>query len=835
MAAGSKKTTKRSTSSNAKKAQASRKPVRRELAALIFFILAVIAALGLFGVRAMFIDFLYKGGQIIVGVGAYLLPASLLWSSIILLFHRGLPVSTRVWCTMLAPILLGAVCQLAVPTAGHEWSGGLIATLAADGQAGAGGGVIGGLLSMAMYSTISHIGAGIILITTLTLLVLTSVNRSLPKLIEMIRNRERPAYEVSPVEPRPKRVRAPEREPEPVPSKTARKRGNIDIPLDDKPVDERDPAKPQPEPVSFLKPRAPEVRTPAEAVVPEEEVSLPVELASEPEVFEETDTYSADYFGSEPADDPYEAEYAAPRPEPNIADEQPELVIETSRGEIDYSTLAAPYAHSSQYCFPPVTLLCAGNPHGAADPTEELATNATRLTDTIKSFNIEARIINVTRGPSVTRYELEMDKGVKLSRLTGLSDDIALSLGASGVRIAPIPDKIAVIGIEVPNKIVSTVYVRDIIDSPEFLGGKSKISFAIGKDIAGDCIVGDIARLPHLLIAGTTGSGKSVCMNTLIISLLYKASPDDVRLIMIDPKMIELGIYNGIPHLLIPVVTDPKKASGALQWAVVEMMRRYKLFAEKNVRDIFSYNEAAARDSAEVQKLPQIVIVIDELADLMLVAAKEVEESICRIAQMARAAGMHLIIATQRPSSDVITGIMKANIPSRIAFAVASQLESRIILDSMGAEKLVGRGDMLFAPLGSGKPTRVQGALISSDEVESVVEFVKKYGAPDYSDDVMAQIEKSAEPAQKGGGATLAPDDSADDELLAAAVDVFLEIGQASSSLLQRRLKVGYARAARLVDMMEERGIVGPNEGSKPRQILISRDRWQEMKQEKGL
>lgn len=379
-----------------------------------------------------------------------------------------------------------------------------------------------------------------------------------------------------------------------------------------------------------------------------------------------------------------------------------------------------------------------------------------------------------------------------------------------------------------PNKIVNTVYAREVIDSPAFRSSKSKISFAVGKDISGNCIVGDIAKLPHMLIAGTTGSGKSVCMNTLIVSLLYKAKPDEVRLIMVDPKMVELGVYNGIPQLLIPVVTDPKKAAGALQWTVTEMMRRYRLMSEEGVRDLDSYNKAIAGDP-ERQKLPQIVVVIDELADLMLVAAKEVEESICRIAQMGRASGIHLVIATQRPSADVITGLMKANIPSRIAFAVSSAMESRIILDTPGAEKLVGKGDMLFAPLGQGKPKRVQGCFISDEEVQAVVNAVKAQSQSDYSAEVMEQIERRAEQSGKPDSGAAAQDTGEGDELLPAAVDVILETGQASVSFLQRRLKLGYARAARIVDEMEERGIIGPYEGAKPRQLLITREQWEQM------
>ena len=486
-----------------------------------------------------------------------------------------------------------------------------------------------------------------------------------------------------------------------------------------------------------------------------------------------------------------------------------------------------------EYEFPPVSLLKAGSGQ-SHDGTEEMRQNAERLADTLQSFNIEANIVNVTRGPSVTRYELELSRGTKLSKVTNLADDIALALGASGVRIAAIPDKISVVGIEVPNKLVTTVLARDVIDSDEFRKSKSKISFAVGKDIGGSRIIGDIAKLPHMLIAGTTGSGKSVCMNSLIISLLYKAKPDEVKLIMVDPKMVELGIYNGIPHLLIPVVTDPKKAAGALQWAVTEMMRRYRLMADAGTRDLESFNHVAV-SSGEFEKMPQIVVVIDELADLMLVAAKEVEESICRIAQMGRASGIHLVIATQRPSADVITGLMKANIPSRIAFAVASAMESRIILDTAGAEKLVGKGDMLYAPLGQGKPKRVQGCFITDDEVQEVVTFIKRSNTAEYSDEVMAEIDKKAAESGKGSKDTSASNvsvDSADDggdEMLPAAVDVILETGQASVSMLQRRLKLGYARAARIMDEMEERGIVGHFEGSKPRQLLITKEQWQAM------
>jgi len=442
---------------------------------------------------------------------------------------------------------------------------------------------------------------------------------------------------------------------------------------------------------------------------------------------------------------------------------------------------------------------------------------------------VEARVIDTTNGPSVTRYELQLQRGIKFSKVVNLAEDIALALGAAGIRVSAIPDKNAV-GIEVPNEVQELVTARDIIGHPAFQNAKSKLSFAIGKDITGAPVVGDIAKMPHMLIAGTTGSGKSVCINSILMSILYKASPEEVRLIMVDPKMIELGVYNGIPHLLIPVVTDPKKAAGALNWAVTEMMRRYKLFSEIGARNLAAYNAEIARDpESENEPLPQVVIVIDELADLMAVAKSEVENAIIRLAQMARAAGMHLIIATQRPSADVITGLMKDNIPSRIAFAVASAINSRIILDQSGAEKLLGKGDMLFNPLGVNKPQRIQGCFVSDSEVEEVVAFVKQCGQPEYNQEILEHMERSVQAAEEGGGGAAGGDvDDEDDPVFDEAVEIVVSSGQASVSMLQRRLKLGYSRAARLVDQMEERGIVGPFEGSKPRAVLITKSDWQE-------
>ena len=476
------------------------------------------------------------------------------------------------------------------------------------------------------------------------------------------------------------------------------------------------------------------------------------------------------------------------------------------------------------YKFPPLTLLNETKAQNAALLSAELDNTAAHLVDTLKSFGVETRIVDISRGPTVTRYELQPSAGVKISKITNLADDIALNLATAGVRIeAPIPNKAAV-GIEVPNKASAVVGVRGILESPVFTSAKSKLTVALGRDIGGNAVVTDIAKMPHGLIAGATGSGKSVCINSIIVSILYKATPDEVKLLMIDPKVVELGIYNGIPHLLVPVVTDPRKASGALGWAVSEMEKRYKMFADRGVRDLAGYNRFVEQlGDPEVQKMPHIVIIIDELADLMMTAPNEVEDSINRIAAKARAAGMHLIIATQRPSVDVVTGVIKANIPTRIAFAVSSQIDSRTILDSAGAEKLLGRGDMLFSPVGSNKPNRIQGCFVSDEEVEAVVEYIKGDRSADYDDDVMVEIERQAavEKKQKTG---LKEDGPEEDSMLSEAIRVVVENGQASTSLLQRKLKLGYARAARIVDEMEQRGVVGPYEGSKPRKVLITMD-----------
>ena len=521
----------------------------------------------------------------------------------------------------------------------------------------------------------------------------------------------------------------------------------------------------------------------------------------------------------------------------------PPKTKKVKRDEVDAEAKAvenavqAAQTADGDYVFPPTSLLRAGS-GAVADCRDEIMVNRDRLEKALNSFGVNSPITNITRGPTVTRYDIELEQGLKLAKVTNLAGDLALALGVMNVRVAPIPNMVATVGIEVPNKIVSTVYLRDIIESQRFTSAKSKLSFALGKDIGGECIVGNIAKLPHMLIAGTTGSGKSVCMNSLILSLLYKARPDEVRLIMIDPKMVELGVYNGIPHLYVPVVTDPKKAAGALQWSVVEMMKRYRLFSEAGVRDIANYNKHCAEIGEAT--IPQVVIVIDELADLMLVASKEVEESICRVAQMGRAAGMHLVIATQRPSADVITGLMKANIPSRIAFAVSSAMESRIILDASGAEKLVGMGDMLYSPVGCGKPTRIQGAFVSDEEREDVIQFIKEStGGAQVNSEIEEFMDKAAEDKKGAADSKSDKDDDSHmgsyDEMLPQAVEVVLEMKQCSVSMLQRRIKLGYSRAARIVDQMEELGVVGPYEGAKPRSVVIDRDGWNALKVQLGL
>ena len=793
----------------------------REITGGVCLLLALCAVVSYFQEEALFITFfggLLKG---LLGYGYWLSAPALLLTGLLLLTHRDRPATLRSVCTLLVPVLTG--CGLHLLLCARSYEPGLtgLRELWLSGRSLQSGGALSGGLAVGFSAVFGKVLSLILFLLMLLVALCLALHFSPKDAVRRAQERREAEREDIPEEV------PPAREKEKPAEKRPRRRAAIDIPLDDEP-----PAKqPQPQPEGpafapkekkpFFSRKSSTVRTPDQVLRGEPaEEAAPVAPAAP--------------VTSPPAASAAPAPVAKPREadKPSVTAQEVQDATEEVAAAVEQE-LAQP---EETYQYPPITLLDENTADNYTEVGAELRSNSQRLAQTLQSFGVDARPGAVVHGPSVTRYEFTLEQGVKLSKITNLADDIALALGASGVRIAPIPNKISVVGIEVPNRAVTPVRIRDVVESRTFTEHKSPVAFAVGKDIGGSCIVGDIGKLPHVLIAGTTGSGKSVCTNSLIVSILYKSTPEEVRFIMVDPKMVELAPYNGIPHLLIPVVTDPKKAAGALQWAVFEMMKRYKLFSEHGVKDLAGYN-ALARQDEELKTMPTVVVVIDELADLMLVAAKEVEESICRVAQMGRAAGMHLVIATQRPSSDVITGLMKANIPSRIAFAVASSLESRIILDTTGAEKLVGKGDMLYAPLGAGKPTRVQGCFITPEEIERVVGFVKTTGEAEYSREVMDKIEQAVKEKEKGGGGKTSAEPAEaqedGDELLPAAVEVVLETGQASVSMLQRRLKLGYSRAARLVDQMEERGIVGPFEGSKPRQLLIDKAKWQELQMSK--
>ena len=804
-----------------------RRPIRREVGGLGCLLLAVFGFISYFDMTGWFIDWFRTLISGLFGYGFYLMPPVLLLASYILLFHRGRPVRFRLFCALMLPLLLGSIVHLLICRESFAWSWAIFAELWKSGVTCTSGGAISGVIAVALHDSITTVGALFVVILLTAFALLFALNRSVADVCNffVMKAENRPRYEPEP-----------ERE-KPVAHKSVKEPAHIspiDIPVDDNSAIRKEPTKP----VTTVRKKklfdkVSSVTTPDQVLTGE---TAPILEEEKPEFEDvpELEPISDSSFGGAAAPHPVEekpAEEEIPEAPPVIREPAVEKVTkkdaDAAHAQVAKEIEEGMSQQTQMYRYPPLSLLNEGRAASGA-AADELSANRQRLQDTLQSFGVDAHIVNVTRGPSVTLYELELEQGVKLSKITSLSDDIALALGASAVRVAPIPDKIATVGIEVPNRQVGSVALRDVINSKAFTDSKSKVSFAVGKNIGGHCIVGDISKFPHLLIAGTTGSGKSVCTNSLIISLLYKATPEEVRLIMVDPKMVELGVYNGIPHLLIPVVTDPKKAAGALQWAVNEMMKRYRTFSEVGAKDLASYNNYARKSDKET--MPQIVVVIDELADLMTVAAKEVEESICRIAQMGRASGIHLVIATQRPSADVITGLMKSNIPSRIAFAVKEAINSRIILDTTGAEKLVGKGDMLYSPVGADKPMRVQGCFVSEEEVAAVVEFIKEGTSARYDEEVMHQIEKHAEDKDKGKGAPAEQNPEGDyDELLPAAIDVVLEMGQASVSMLQRRLKLGYGRAARLVDQMEEKGVVGPFEGSKPRQLLITKEQWAEM------
>ncbi len=821
-------------------------PIRREVCAFVFLFLAVFTAVGMFNTDGAFIAYftgLVKG---LLGWGYYLVAPAFLFAAVILGFHKGRPVAARVCCALLLPLLFAAMANLTF----YELPGGefdlktAANNLFIQGKALECGGAVGGLLAFALEKLFSVYGAFPLLLALFALCLITACNSSISDIIKKIRERSHAEYDPAmydePEIKQERTARKPARSSADVPAIAPASRRSvypIDIPLGDDeealPLNRFEtPAEPE------TKAKKAKVRRKLPDDRPEEVQPAPVVIPEPQSKTAESDDLE-DGFREFPIRRKVKAAPVAMAAEIN----DPPKAKKVKRDEVDAeakaveSAVQAAQAADGDYVFPPTSLLRAGS-GAVADCRDEIMVNRDRLEKALNSFGVNSPITNITRGPTVTRYDIELEQGLKLAKVTNLAGDLALALGVMNVRVAPIPNMVATVGIEVPNKIVSTVYLRDIIESQRFTSAKSKLSFALGKDIGGECIVGNIAKLPHMLIAGTTGSGKSVCMNSLILSLLYKARPDEVRLIMIDPKMVELGVYNGIPHLYVPVVTDPKKAAGALQWSVVEMMKRYRLFSEAGVRDIANYNKHCTEIGEAT--IPQVVIVIDELADLMLVASKEVEESICRVAQMGRAAGMHLVIATQRPSADVITGLMKANIPSRIAFAVSSAMESRIILDASGAEKLVGMGDMLYSPVGCGKPTRIQGAFVSDEEREDVIQFIKEStGGAQVNSEIEEFMDKAAE--DKKGAADSKGDKDEDslmgsyDEMLPQAVEVVLEMKQCSVSMLQRRIKLGYSRAARIVDQMEELGVVGPYEGAKPRSVVIDHDGWNALKVQLGL
>ena len=822
----------------------------RGIAGAVCLFLALVLALGMFQVHGTVVDLLCGVVRGLVGYGFWLTAPALVWAAWLLIFRREHSVTLRLWAVGLLPAVGGAFLQVLL---GPVYPALEAPSLWADGVQGGGGGLVSGGLGALTAAGFSAVGAGVILLLAFLVLLglaghVTPARLRAWKGAVENHQAQRQAHRASRAEP--EEAPWPDDgdfplcyedleddldaglDPETSPRAQSaaplwpRRKRAPDLPLDE----EAAPAAPAAEQPSKGRKKgktSTQAQQAAEALQGDKGPLFHRESHVQP-----PDAVLRDL--NDPAPDPAAPQWQPVEAKPTRAQRQAEIQQEASAvTETIQKTLEE--GQGKEYVFPALDLLTPPSGEGAKAAHQELAGTMERLSGVLTSFGIDGHVTGAVQGPAVTRYEVALEQGVRLNKLTNLSEDVALALGVSSVRIAPVPGKISVVGIEVPNKVVIPVPIREVLESPAFRKHKSSVAFSVGKDIGGNYIVGDCSKLPHMLIAGTTGSGKSVCINSLLISMLYKSTPEELRLIMVDPKMVELGIYNGIPHLLIPVVTDPKKAAGALQWAVTEMMKRYRMFAEAGVRELSAYNHWV-QDQEGMEPLPKVVIVIDELADLMLVAAKDVEESICRVAQMGRAAGMHLVIATQRPSADVITGLMKANIPSRVAFAVASSLESRIILDNTGAEKLVGKGDMLWFPLGAGKPLRVQGCFISDEEVAAVVDSVKQNAAAEYDNEVMEQIEQhAAETEKKGGKHTAAgpfpagEGEEPQDELFPAGVDVILELGQASVSLLQRRLKLGYARAARLMDQMEEKGIVGPSEGAKPRQILITKEQWVQM------
>ena len=664
------------------------------------------------------------------------------------------------------------------------------------------GGFLGALIGKPVYLAFGKVGAAITIILLIFLLLMILTRTTLMSLFGLVS----------------KPVKAVKEHAEDAYAKRAEeqnnKQFNIDIPVDDGPKGRK----------KIREEMSPKQRRVVDSYQTEE-------LLPEPEDEVIPPPNDNDIPAPEGSEDRHQMDEALKTAGREAEKEMPKIDLAAETESFSNEVAELDESTDQGYVFPPISLLSAPEASSGKSGDDSNVT-AERLVETLKSFGVETRIVDISRGPTVTRYELQPCAGVKISRITALADDIALNLAAGNVRIeAPIPNKAAV-GIEVPNKEKNAVHIREILEAPEFVSAKSKLTVALGKDISGNIITADISKMPHGLIAGATGSGKSVCTNSIILSLLYKNSPDELKLLLIDPKTVEFEPYNGIPHLMVPVITEPRKAAGALGWAVEEMEKRYKMLSDRKVRNIEEYNAFVdtleGEEAEEIGKMPYIVIMIDEFADLMQTASKEVEDSITRIAAKARAAGIHLLLATQRPSVDVITGVIKANIPTRIALTCSSQIDSRTIIDSAGAEKLLGRGDMLFNPVGISKPLRVQGCFVSNSEIKSVVDFIKGDKVANYDSDVMYEIERQAaiDKKQKTGLAEDAPDS---DPMVKDAIRIVVEAGQASASLLQRKLKVGYSRAGRLIDEMEQRGVIGPFEGAKPRKVLITESELLEM------
>ncbi len=804
------------------KQQVIESPMKNEFISLFIIVGSLLLGVFLYVPTAIVGEWIKSLCTGLLGIPAYLLPPLLLVFGIHRAVGKGYEANKKKYVQLSLVILVlsslfqlfsgnGAVNPLWLSSISGYWWGGI---------SGFGGGVLGGILCDIFANTLGQIATGIILCTVMLVLVMILTHWS--PLKAFLRLIVRLFVDVKAIQ-REAALEAKKREQETESKKEKElppKKRSIPN-FSDEEVSRGNGAT---EDIVIQKPYDDEGYIPAsirDIAIDEDE--KPYDMKDLDAILDQaipaTDSLTEDGDDEEEAEEVQEKPAVSGTPVSEKAESLTEEEVAEISSELEEAFERIPYT------YPDVDLLNKNEDAAdSADSRAELRDTATKLIATLKSFNVEAKLLNVSKGPTVTRYELKPGEGVKVSKFVGLADDIALRLAATGVRIeAPIPNKEAV-GIEIPNKTVAMVGVREVLDTPEFKNFPSKLAFALGKDIAGKNVVVDLGKMPHLLVAGATGSGKSVCINTLITSIIYKADPNEVKLLMIDPKVVELNVYNGIPHLMIPVVTDPRRASGALYWAVQEMTRRYAMFAECGVRDIKGYNEKLTEEGNE-NTLPYVVIIIDELADLMMVAPGEVEDSICRLAQLARAAGMHLVIATQRPSVDVITGIIKANIPSRIAFAVSSQVDSRTILDAGGADKLLGRGDMLFSPIGSSKPTRLQGAFISDKEVERVVDFIKSGSTARYDEDVLEKIENGKTVNISGND----NDPGDNDELLPRAIEIAVDTGKISASYLQRRLKIGFSRAARIVDQMEERGWIGPQDGSKPREVLLSKEDYLEM------